>query len=198
MSNTFDNLKNKWQHAKKEQPRQSVNTEELIQLSQKKMRQVLNMHLGNIAVLVLTLIGISAFFVYVANFQQTLSHIGMVLMLGGLVIRIAIEIYSIFRSRQIDISQSATSVNQQYLDFHNYRKRIHGTTTLVILLAYSIGFYLLIPEFSLYFSQTMIILLCLSYLVAAAIFGYSIKTAIRREMNYLKELLEVREEIRGE
>lgn len=195
MSNTFDDLKNKWQDAKKEHPKQSINTEELISLSQKKMRQILNMHLRNIAVLVLTLIGISAFFVYVANFQQTLSHIGMALMLGGLVIRIAIEVYSIFRSRKIDISQSATSVNEQYLDFHNYRKRIHGTTTLVILLAYSIGFYLLMPEFSLYFSQTMIILLCLSYLVAAAIFGYSIKTAIRKEMNYLKELLEVREEI---
>jgi len=197
MTNTFDDLKNKWQHAKQVQTPKSVNTDELIHFSKSKMRKVINMHIGNIAVLAVTLIGISAFFVWVAHFQHTLSHVGMTLMLGGLVLRIAIEIYSIFRSRKIDLSQSASEVNQQYLDFHNYRKGIHGTTTLVILIAYSIGFYLLIPEFSLYFSQSMIILLCLSYLLAAAIFGFSIRTAIKKEMKYLKELLEVQKELEG-
>lgn len=195
MSDPLKNLKNSWQAAKKDS-QQPANTDHLINLAQAKMKSAVYMHVKNIAILVLTFAGLVAFFTYVAPFGHTLSHLGIALMLGGLLIRILIEGYSIYLSSKIDLSASVSVVNQQYLDFHAYRKRIHGFVTMSILIAYSVGFYMLMPEFSLYFSQSIIILLCLSYPIAAAIFGFFIRKGIRGEMRYLNELIDVRESIK--
>lgn len=192
MDDSLNDLKNKWDEAKKAQPSQSVDPKTLIAHSQKKLKSAVNMHLGNIAILVLTLLGISSFFLFVAPFQETLSHIGIALMTGGLLLRILIEFYSIHRSTKVNLADTAVVANEETLSFHAYRKRIHGTVTIGILLAYTIGFYLLTPEFADYFTTNQVILLDVSYLGAAAIFGYSIRTAIRKEMRLLDELKDLR------
>jgi len=196
MSDSIENLKNSWQAAKKDHQQRPSNTDHLIDLAKAKMKSAVYMHIKNIAVLILTLAGLVAFFIYVAPFEHILSHLGIALMLGGLLIRILIEGYSIHLSSKIDISASVSDVNQQYLDFYAYRKHIHGVITISILIAYSVGFYMLIPEFSLYFSQSIIILLCLSYPLAAVLFGFFIRKGIRGEMRFLDELIDVREAIK--
>ncbi|MEQ8926305.1 MAG: hypothetical protein RLO81_10860 [Fulvivirga sp.] len=195
MSKDFDDIKNKWQQSKKEQPASKVSAVELIELSKKKMRSVVNMHLANIGILIITLIGIVAFIVYVARFQETLSHVGVSLMLGGLAIRILIEGYSIYASSTIDLSKSAKEVNEQYLGFYNYRKRIHGPVTITILVLYVIGYFLLLPEFNVYLSDTMMIFITISLIPAAFIVGYSIKKGIKKEMGVLSELIDTRESL---
>jgi len=192
MPESFEHLKTSWQQAKSEQHRSTPDVGMIRRLSRNKMKEIRKMHWGTIAILLLTLIGISAFFIYVAPFQQLLSHIGQLLMVGVLMARIGIEIYSIYRSRGIDLSLPATQVNTQQIDFHNYRKHLHGYTTLGLLLVYSVGFYLLIPEFILYLSSGTVVLLCISYLVAFDILGYFIRIGIRREMMHLEELTELR------
>ncbi|WP_436516984.1 hypothetical protein [Ekhidna sp. To15] len=194
MSDLLDSLKNKWQAAKSSTKEQRPDTKELIQLARNKMKGAVNMHIGNIAVLALTLVGISAFFIYVAQFQNTLSHFGILLMLGGLALRIAIEGYSIYLSKQVDLSQAAATANDSSLRFYSYRKRIHGPVTVAILIAYTVGFYMLTPEFSDYFTTNQVILLDLSYLGAAVIFIYSIRKAIKKEMSLLDELNELSEQ----
>ncbi|MEQ9168551.1 MAG: hypothetical protein RLO12_19995, partial [Fulvivirga sp.] len=134
-------------------------------------------------------------FIYVAPLQESLSHIGMTLMIGGLVLRILIEFHSIYRSTKIDLSDTAFAVNKSYMSFYTYRKKIHGSVTAGILIAYTVGFYILLPEFGNYFTQAQLILLALSYLVAAAIFGYSIKIAIRKEVKLLKSLIDMQQEM---
>lgn len=191
MSDPLDSLKNKWQEAKGATKETRPDSKELIQLARKKMKDAVNMHIGNIAVLALTLVGISAFFIYVAQFQNTISHMGIFLMLGGLALRIAIECYSIYLSKQVDLSQAAATANDSSLRFYSYRKRIHGPVTITILIAYTVGFYLLTPEFSDYFTTNQVILLDISYLGAAAIFIYSIRKAIKKEMGLLDELNEL-------
>ncbi len=191
MSDPLDSLKNKWQEAKSSTKESRPDTKELIQLARNKMKSAVNMHIGNIAVLALTFVGISSFFKYVAQFQNTLSHLGILLMLGGLALRIIIELYSMNRSKRIDFSESAATTQEASLKFYQYRKRIHGPVTITILIAYTVGFYLLTPEFSDYFTTTQVILLDVSYLLAAAIFIYSIRTAIKKEMKLLDELNEL-------
>jgi cation transport ATPase len=195
MSDILDDFKGQWDAAKKDSAKQTVSANDLVAAAQQKMRSAIIMHVGNTAVLVVTLIGICLFFVYVAPLQETLSHIGMSLMIGGLVLRILIEFHSIHRSTKIDLSDTAFAVNKSYMSFYTYRKKIHGSVTIGILIAYTVGFYILLPEFGNYFTQTQIILLALSYLVAAAIFGYSIKIAIRKEVKLLKSLMDMQHEM---
>ncbi|QSE96631.1 hypothetical protein [Fulvivirga lutea] len=195
MSKDFDDIKNKWQSAKKEQSTSKVSAVELIELSKKKMKSVVNMHLANMGILIITFIGIVAFIVYLARFQETLSHIGVALMLGGLAIRIVIEGYSIYLSSAIDLSKSVQEVNEQYLGFYNYRKRIHGPVTITILVLYVIGYFLLLPEFNVYLSDTMMIFITVSLIPAAFIVGYSIKNGIKKEMGILTELMDTRDSL---
>lgn len=195
MSDLLDDLKNKWENARPESSERSSSAE-TISLAKKKMKSVLYGHYGNIAILTITLIGISAFFVYVAPLQHTLSHVGIFLMLGGLLLRILIECYSILRSSKVDMSDATAIVNEKTLAFYAYRKRIHGPVTIGILAAYTIGFYMLTPEFANYFTTAQVVIMDISYLGAAAIFGYSIRRAIRDEMRLLGELKHLHEELK--
>ncbi len=188
MDDLFDKLKNQWKEAKLDQPENKAGTNELIREANKQLKSVVHMHVGNIAILLFTLIGISAFFYFVARFQNTLSHIGVSLMIGGLTLRILIEGYSIYKSGKIDLSSATNEANNQFIRFYRYRRQIHGPVTILILLGYTVGYYLLIPEFSLYFSRFWIIVLAGSYPLAAAIFGFSIRKAIKDEMKYLNEV----------
>jgi cation transport ATPase len=195
MSDLLDDLKNKWENARPESSERSSSAE-TISLAKKKMKSVLYGHYGNIAILTITLIGISAFFVYVAPLQHTLSHVGIFLMLGGLLLRILIECYSILRSSKVDMSDATAIVNEKTLAFYAYRKRIHGPVTIGILAAYTIGFYMLTPEFANYFTTAQVVIMDISYLGAAAIFGYSIRRAIRDEMRLLGELKHLHKELK--
>lgn len=194
MSDPIDDLKNKWNKAKTSGP-DRASTTHIIELSKKKMRGAVKMHIGNIAVLTISLIGISAFFVYVAPLQETLSHIGIAMMLGGLFIRIMIECFSIYRSSKVDFSETAMEASNKTMSFYSYRKRIHGPVTVGILIAYTIGFYILTPEFADYFTITQVVLMDVSYLFAAAIFSFSIRKAIKDEMRILNELKDLQKEI---
>jgi hypothetical protein len=60
---------------------------------------------------------------------------------------------------------------------------MNGPVTVSIVILYSIGFYLLTPEFSLYFSTSMMVLIDLSYIIAAVIFISSIMKAVKKEMS---------------
>ncbi|MTI41224.1 hypothetical protein [Fulvivirga lutimaris] len=195
MSDILDDFKGQWDAAKKDSAKQTVSAKDLVAAAQQKMRSAVLMHVGNTAVLVVTLVGICLFFIYVAPLQEVLSHIGMALMIGGLMLRILIEFHSIYRSTKIDLSDTAFAVNKSYMSFYTYRKKIHGSVTIGILIAYTVGFYILLPEFGNYFTQTQIILLALSYLLAAAIFGYSIKMAIRKEVKLLNSLMDIQQEM---
>lgn len=194
MSDLIDDLKNKWDSAKASKS-ERISTTELIDLSKKKMRGAVKMHIGNIAILTITLIGISAFFMYLAPLKQTLSHIGIALMLGGLFIRIMIECFSIYRSSKVDFSETAMEASNKTMSFYSYRKRIHGPVTIGILIAYTVGFYILTPEFADFLTTTQVVLMDASYLLAAAIFGFSIRKAIKDEMRILNELKDLHEKI---
>lgn len=192
MDNSIDKLKGQWKAAGSRTRPPEANIEDIIRQSKNKMKKAVNMHIGNIAILTFTLVGLSLFFYYLAPLQDTLSHVGITLMLGGLIVRILIEIGSIVKSKKIDFGSTLEETNSQFLNFHRYRKHIHGSITLAILFAYSVGYYLLMPEFANYFSQTMLIVLIFSYIPVFMIFGFFIRKSIKDEMKCLNELLDER------
>ncbi|MEQ8237918.1 MAG: hypothetical protein RIA69_01830 [Cyclobacteriaceae bacterium] len=195
MTDDLNDLKNKWQGAKKSQSSQSMDVQEIMTLSKKKMKSAIVMHLKNIIILSITLVVLFLFFKYVAPLQEVLSQIGIALMIGGLVVRILIEFYSIYLSYQIDMSDTAMQNSNSSLEFFKFRKTIHGSVMYTILGLYTLGFYALTPEFSLYFSTIMMVLIDGSYLVIAVIVGYFINVGIKKEMKYLQELLTIQNDL---
>ncbi|HUC81117.1 MAG TPA: hypothetical protein VMR70_09385 [Flavisolibacter sp.] len=172
--------------------------EALITLAKQKKRSVLYAQYGNVLVLTISLVGLTLFFIFVAPFQTLLSHIGMGMMLGGLALRIGIEIASIVKSGAIQLSSDATEATKAAFLFYHFRKRVHGHVTIAIAGVYAVGFYFLTPEFSQYISFQWMVLMHLSFLLGGAFLIWVIKKGIKKEMGDLVQLTSVRNEITAE
>ncbi|MEM9896850.1 MAG: hypothetical protein AAF789_10810, partial [Bacteroidota bacterium] len=107
--------------------------------------------------------------------------------IGGLIVRILVEIKSRKDSNRIDFTLPVSEMLEELKSYYSKRLHVHHRITVVILLAYTIGFYLLMPEFSLYLSHVWLI--GFSYIPAAAVIGFSILSAINREKKELKEII---------
>ena len=194
MQTEFNDIKQLWEQDKTS-AQNSPDTSAIIKLAEQKKRSTTRTQLANITVLVLVVLGLLAYFLLAANFQFTLSHIGEVLMCGSIVLRIGIELASMFYAKKIDLCEAALKSNDTILSYYNFRKKIHGSITLAIIIFYSIGFYMLTPEFANYFPLWLIVLIDVSYILAALIFSYFIRSAIRREMKALNEIKRLREDL---
>ncbi len=194
MNTDFDQLKNFWAESKNAQLPPPSDIDVIIKTAQKKMKSTVRLQWSTIIILTITFVVISAFFIYVAQFKQTISHVGKGLMLGGLVVRILLELISIFLSGKIKLTETALRSNYTTLSYFRFRKIMNGPVTITIVLLYSIGFYMLTPEFSLYFTTQIMVLIDASYILAAAIFTWSIRLAVKKEMMILNEIILIQED----
>ena len=116
-------------------------------------------------------------------------------MLGGLLIRIIFEIISISKSKKMHvIDNSLESVNNS-IAFYQFRKNIHGIVAPIIISLYTIGFYMLTPEFLLYMSTWNVVLFDVSYLFIAIILFVQIRKGVRKEMENVKSTIELKKEL---
>jgi hypothetical protein len=181
-----------WQQAKTkshEQPK--VNVSALIKAGEARKKSTLAAHYGNAAVLTVTVLVLVFYFYYLYNFQDVLSKIGYNLMIGGLTIRIIIELFSAWRSRKIKIADTASASLQNSVAFLQFRRQIHGPVTIFIFVAYFIGFYMLTPEFYRYISLMWLILMDTSALIIAGVLAYFIRKGIQQELYDLEKMVEL-------
>jgi cation transport ATPase len=197
MNDQTDNLKNLWQKARNDTYGQVTDTTHIVRMAKQQIRRSVHLQLRTILILGITLAGIVTFFKYVAKLEQTISHIGTALMVGGLALRIFIEFISIYLSNSIDLTETASRSNNASLVYFRFRRRINGPVTISIVVLYTIGFYMLTPEFSLYFSTPAMIMMDLSYILVAGIFTSFIRITIKKEKKISIELLRIQEDIGG-
>ncbi|HTE27780.1 hypothetical protein [Flavitalea sp.] len=197
MSDELDDLKKLWQDSKSNNRDSSADILNTIVIARQQMKRAARLQLTGLFILIIIATGLWAFFSYVARFQQPISIIGAGLMLGGIILRIIIELFSIFLSVNIDLAEPAIKTNNASLTYIRFRKTVNGPITAIILILYTIGFYMLTPEFSLYFTIPVLILIDLSYLVAAIIFTWFIRNAVKKEMKILKQVLRITNDLRG-
>jgi len=191
MSDNIDDLKKLWQDSRVDERDNSTDIKNTILIAKHQMRSATRLQLTGILILVIVAAGLWAFFIYVARFRQTLSHVGAGLMIGGLIVRIITELFSIYFSTRINLADPALKTNNDSLRYFRFRRIVNGPFTTGILILYTIGFYMLTPEFSLYFSTPILIMIDLSYLLAALIFTWFIRNAVKKEMGILKEVLRI-------
>jgi hypothetical protein len=187
----LDELALLWQQAKTNAGQGSVDVGAVRKAGELRKKSTLFAHYGNAAVLSGTVALLIFYFYYLYNFQDIISIIGYNLMIGGLVIRIIIEIFSAWRSTKIKFSDTTTTSLQYLLSFLKFRRRIHGPVTIAIFISYFIGFYMLTPEFSRHISIEWLVIMDVSALFIAVMLMYFIRRGIRQEMEHLENMIEI-------
>lgn len=195
MDKEFKNLQQQWQNQKKELVSSSLSFEHIVSTIESKSKKGLSFHYGNIIILLITLIGLFMFFYYVAPVQELLSRIGAGFMMIGILVRIIVEIGSSIKARRINSLDTALKTTELTLDFYTYRKKIHGALTHIIFGLYVVGFYMISPEFSDYFTLWQMILMDVSCIVVLAFVYVQMRKGIKKEMNMLQEIIALRKEI---
>jgi hypothetical protein len=196
MKDRIEDIQEIWQDARKSMPKSGEDQGAAL-LREAKLRQQksLYIHFGNIVVMLLSLGAVVYFFSFFLGMQSALSKWGLGLMYGGLAIRIVIEIYSSFRYRQIDMSDPALVNTRKNLRFYQFRKQVHGPLTLSIVGLYTLGFYMLTPEFYRHMDLLWLILIDLSFIPAAIIPFWQARRGIRQEMRELDEIIAIRQKL---
>ena len=195
MSSDFKELQSKWENSKKSLDLSATNFDSLYAKIKRKETENYFFYYGTIIILLVTLIVISLFFYYVAPVKEMLSRIGAGLMIFGLVFRIFIEIISIFKAKQINKLDSTLKTAENSINFHQFRKTIHKVIAPIIIGLYTIGFYMITPEFSLYMKFWNIVLIDISYVVIGIILLIIIRKGVKKEMQKLADIMKLKIEI---
>ncbi len=188
----MDDLKSIWKSAKGNTEKSTVTAAALISQAEAKKKNAVVAHFWNIGILLAVAVMLAATFYFFFPFRDTLSRTGIGLMIGGLLVRIAIEIFSISKSNKVKVSDTTSQATDDTLAFYEFRKKIHGPVTLSIVMTYIAGFYMLSPEFSLYISTTGMIVMDVGFLVGAIVMALLIRTGIRKELQDLQSVVQIK------
>lgn len=195
MSNEFEDLKNKWQSAKKSKPITVASTAELVQRIDAKRKSGLRFQYGNIAILGAVLILLVVFFVILYPFREWVSRIAVGMMIGGMALRVAVEMISIQKSNMINLGDTALATLQKSESYLSFRKKVHGPVTISIVAVYTIGYYAILPELSKYFDSRLILFWAIIYVVGAVFLVSQVRKSIKKELQELKEIVNLKKEI---
>jgi len=191
--NDMNELIRRWKQDRSLKPSPAP-VDDLIKAAHEKRKSMLSFQYGNIIVLTIVVFALVLFFLYLFPFQDTLSRAGVGLMIGGLLVRIALEIQNAIRFRKIRSTNSALETTNRTIAFYRLRKVIHGPITLTILALYTIGLGMLTPEFRIHVGDTIFVFDGL-YAVAAIILIWQIGKGIRKEMKDLEDLIAIRKQM---
>lgn len=195
MNKEFTILQNAWKKSKEIIQNSDKDIYVLYEKTNQIRRQNFRFYYGNIIILTITLIGILSFFYFVAPIQFWLSHLGALLMSFGLLFRIIIEIISTIKAKSIRLDDSVVDAIESTIVFYKYRRKIHSTIMPIVLVFYTIGFYLVTPEFLLYLPLKMVILYDILYLVFMTFLLILIRKGIRKEMRNLGRTINLKKSI---
>ena len=195
MDSEFNILQNKWKSNKKEIELSNDSLDVLYSKIKGKEKENYFFYYGTIIILLVTLIVISLFFYYVAPVKETLSRIGVGLMISGLFFRILIEIISIYKAKQINNIDNTLKTIENTINFHQFRKTIHKVIAPIIIVLYTIGFYVITPEFSLYIKFWNLVLIDILYVIIGIILFIVIRKGVKKEMHQLDDIIGLRNDI---
>lgn len=195
MDNNFKNLQSKWETSKNSMKTPATNLDSLYKKIKRKEKENYFFYYGTISILVTTLLVISLFFYYVAPVKEILSQIGAGLMILGLAFRIYIEIISIYKARQINILDDSLKTVETLILFHQFRKTIHQVIAPIIITLYTIGFFMITPEFSSHMELWNIVCIDISYVIIGIILFIVIKKGVHKEMQKLSDIVKLKNEI---
>jgi len=194
MDNEMKSLKDLWEKTRPVPPA-PVSIAALRQKAIANKRSSVIFQYTNIAILFSLTVIIYLYLGIWFPYHTTIGQTGVWLMTGSLLIRVIIEWLSILRSKQIRLDAQVLESTKTTLKYYQFRKTIHGPVTFIIVAIYTAGFYMLMPEFTSHAPVWLSLLVMISYPVGAVILIYQIRKGIKKEMDELKELAELQDNI---
>lgn len=194
MDNEMKSLKELWEQTRPVAPAPLSITEIREKAAANKRSSVIFQY-SNIAILFSFTVLIYLYLGVWYPYRTILGQTGVWLMTGSLLARVLIELLSIYRSGKIKTDAQLLNNTNTALQYYEFRKKIHGPITYVIVAIYTAGFYILMPEFTSHAPTWLSILVMLSYPLGAVVMIFQIRKGIRKEIAELKELSELQENI---
>jgi len=179
----FEDLKSKWKDQKeflvpKDGAKQILETLSGIRKGQRITNIILS----------LTVIVLIAFFFYISAFRFHTTMVGLLIMIGVLISRIMLEFFSIKRLKSMNPMSNASLYRQQITRYYDSRRRVHYIMTPIIVIAYCVGFYILLPGFEASLSTGFYNYIIISAIVLLVVLGFFIGKQIRQELTILRNL----------
>lgn len=180
---TFEDLKSQWE----EQPLPETPNDgsrivmEKIDFIQKKQ------HITNGILLATTLVLIGFFF-YINAYANVVVTLGLFLMIGALVVRIIIEVFSIKDLKRMDFTQDAKAFKMDMISYYKKRITTHYVATPIILALYATGFIILLPSFKQNLSKGFYTYIVVSAIIILIILIFFIGKQIQKELHSLKQI----------
>ncbi len=189
MQDELYELKQSW---KKEQSdaKESVHTDWSKHATAKRNASLVSQY-ATIVILSCTVLLIYLFLVRWYPYSTVAGKTGVGLMIGTLLIRILIEVFSIQKARSIKTWLSAEAYTKATIRYRSFRKFVHGPVTISIVVIYLVGFYLLMPEFSRHAPLWLTVLCCASVPPGAFIMIQQIRKGIKKEMVILQDWIKL-------
>ncbi|MGJ8715836.1 MAG: hypothetical protein ACSHXG_12080 [Maribacter stanieri] len=181
--NNFEELQNKWQN----QSGMSANDNGFEALL-KSVKSIENKQKTGNIVLTITILILLSFLIYVSGYNSNTFLLGIGLMVGSLVVRIAIELYSLKKLRSINFSKDSNTFKSDLTNYYSFRKYTHYLITPLALVTYAIGFVILLPQFKATLSHGFYLYILFSAIVFLLIFCVFIYKQIKNELSKLKQL----------
>lgn len=192
MKEELNELKQVWQSAKESVVQPGMTPDSIISKAKSKARSSWIMHLGNMTILGGTLAMVCVFFYYLFPFQDALSQSGVHLMVSGLVVRIIVEAISLRKLLSIAITDQTVKTTLDFVEFYEFRRKVNGPVTYLLVGIYVAGFFMLSPEFGRYMGSTWLLVLDFMAISVGVVLVKEIGKGIRREMDELWMLIELR------
>lgn len=123
----------------------SVRVDEIIQKAENHLKKIKRDHIGTIAILVVVVAVLVAYFIWLGFSQWNLFTTGLSLMIGMLVWRIVLELVSTKRFSGIKPDGTFSEYSEKITAFYTWRKKVHVVLTPLIYLSYIAGFVMLLP-----------------------------------------------------
>lgn len=192
MKEELNELKLVWKSAKESVAEPGMTPDSIIAKAKSKARSSWIMHLGNMIILAATLLMVGVFFYYLFPFGDALSQTGVHLMVSGLAVRIAVEAISLRKLGLIEITDQTAKTTSDYVGFYEFRRKVNGPVTYLLVGIYVAGFFMLSPEFGRYMRSTWLVVLDFMAISLAVVLVKEIGKGVRKEMDELWMLIELR------
>jgi len=140
--NEFNDIQSLWQNQKSEP---NSNANEIIAMAEQQKRKSIKKHRAGIITLSITSLVLITFWL-ITPFNNPVAY-GLSIMIGALVCRILLEVYSYMRMYKIDITEVASVYKKQISAFYKLRKQLVTWFTAIAVIAYISGFAIMLPVF---------------------------------------------------
>lgn len=180
----FENIKSQWQS----QPDIKVTDSSVEKITNrvkqlKQQQQITNVVLG------ITCLLLIAFFFYVKAYLETRATIAISLMTSVLILRIAIEFFSIKKLKTIKLYLDVSTFKNKLINYYKTRIKTHYILTPIILLMYVLGFLMLMPYFKTNLSKGFYLYIQISGVVVLIVGTIFIAKQIQKELRAIKNLI---------